>query len=96
MFGVGMILSTQNLSDFKADENYSTFIKSWIVHNVNNPTRAELAAIFGNTDPNLDNYLNYINKAVVFDSICKIGNFVVQMQDTPYFRLVKEDPRFDE
>lgn len=96
MFGVGMILSTQNLSDFKADENYSTFIKSWIVHNVNNPTRSELAAIFGNTDPNLDNYLNYINKAVVFDSICKIGNFVVQMQDTPYFRLVKEDPRFDE
>lgn len=44
----------------------------------------------------VDNYLNYINKAVVFDSICKIGNFVVQMQDTPYFRLVKEDPRFDE
>jgi DNA phosphorothioation-dependent restriction protein DptH len=94
MFGVGMILSTQNLSDFKSDEDYSAFIKSWVVHNVNNPTRSEMAAIFGNSDPNLEQHIKFINKAKVFESICKIGNFVTQMKDLPYFELIKVDNRF--
>ena len=89
-----MILSTQNLSDFRTDEDYSSFIKSWIVHNVNNPTKSDLAAIFGNTESNLDNYASFLNKAKVFESICKLGNFVTTIRDLPFFQLMQEDPRF--
>lgn len=95
MFGVGMILSTQNLSDFKADEDYSSFIKSWIVHNVGSVTKSDMYSIFGSTDPNIDSYMTFISKAKIFNSICKIGTFApTQMIDLPYFKLVEEDERF--
>ena len=42
MFGVGMILSTQNVSDFKTSkEDYSQFILSWVIHHVNSISKAE-------------------------------------------------------
>lgn len=95
MFGVGMILSTQNLSDFKADEDYSSFIKSWIVHNVGSVTKSDMYSIFGATDPNIETYMTFISKAQIFNSICKIGTFApTQMIDLPYFRLIDEDERF--
>ncbi len=95
MFGVGMILSTQNLSDFKADEDYSSFIKSWIVHNVGSVTKNDMYSIFGATDPNIDSYMTFISKAQIFNSICKIGTFPpTQMIDLPYFKLIEEDERF--
>lgn len=95
MFGVGMILSTQNLSDFKADEDYSSFIKSWIVHNVGSVTKSDMYSIFGATDPNIDTYMTFISKAQIFNSICKIGTYApTQMIDLPYFRLIEEDERF--
>ena len=76
MFGVGMILSTQNLSDFKADEDYSSFIKSWSVHNVGIITKSDMYSIFGATDPNIDAYMTFISKAQIFNSICKIGTLL--------------------
>ncbi len=94
MFGVGMILSTQNLSDFKSDEDYSQFIMSWVIHHVNNVTKNELANIFGASNPNIENYIKYISNAQIFESLCKIGHDVYQMKDLPFFQLVKEDPRF--
>ena len=94
MFGVGMILSTQGMSDFKTDEDYSTFIKSWVVHNVTNPTKSDLASIFGASDPNLERYMSYITNAVTFQSICKLGNQVNYIEDVPYFKLVESDERF--
>ena len=94
MFGVGMILSTQGMSDFKTDEDYSTFIKSWVVHNVTNPTKSDLASIFGASDPNLERYMSYITNAVTFQSICKLGNQVNYIEDVPYFKLIESDERF--
>lgn len=94
MFGVGMILSTQGMSDFKTDEDYSTFIKSWVVHNVTNPTKSDLASIFGASDPNLERYMSYITNAVTFQSICKLGNQVNYIEDVPYFKLIENDERF--
>ena len=42
MFGVGMVLSTQNLSDFKsAKQEYSQFILSWVILHMNNITKAD-------------------------------------------------------
>lgn len=94
MFGVGMILSTQNLSDFKSDEDYSQFIMSWVIHHVNNVTKNELANIFGASNTNIENYIKYISNAQIFESLCKIGHDVYQMKDLPFFQLVEEDPRF--
>ncbi len=95
MFGVGMILSTQNLSDFKSDEDYSQFIMSWVIHHVNNVTKNEIASIFGATNPYNESYIKYIADAQIFESLCKIGHEVIQMVDLPYFRLVEEDSRFN-
>lgn len=94
MFGVGMILSTQGISDFRTDEDYSSFIKSWVVHNVTNPTKSDLSAIFGASDPNIERYMSFLTTAVTFQSICKLGNQINYIEDTPYFRLIDVDKRF--
>ena len=39
--------------------------------------------------------MEYINKAKIFESICKIGQRVCGIRDLPYFELIKEDKRFD-
>ncbi|MCQ2365542.1 MAG: DUF87 domain-containing protein [Akkermansia sp.] len=95
MFGVGMILSTQNIGDFKTSkEDYSQFILSWVIHHVNSISRSELASIFSANDPNTELYMRAINKAKIFESICKIGDSVNSIRDVPFFELVKQDPRF--
>lgn len=95
MFGVGMILSTQNISDFKtAKEDYSQFILSWVIHHVNSISRSELTTIFGATDTHLNQYMDYISNAQKFESVCKIGHQVYGVKDFPYFQLIEEDTRF--
>lgn len=95
MFGVGMILSTQNLSDFKSSKmDYSSFIGSWIIHHVNNISRSEIANIFGASDTNYQGYMDFITNAKKFESICKLGNTIVGIRDIPYFELIERDDRF--
>lgn len=95
MFGVGMILSTQNISDFKTSkEDYSQFILSWVIHHVNSISKAEIAGIFGASDQNGERYMDFINKAKLFESICKIGSKVDGIRDLPFFELVNTDIRF--
>ncbi|MDO4801374.1 MAG: DUF87 domain-containing protein, partial [Prevotellaceae bacterium] len=95
MFGVGMILSTQNVSDFKTSkEDYSQFVLSWVIHHVNSISKAEIANIFGASDPNGDRYMDFINKAKLFESVCKIGSRVDGIRDLPFFELVQTDYRF--
>lgn len=96
MFGVGMILSTQNVSDFKTSkEDYSQFILSWVIHHVNSISKSELANIFGASNPNSDRYMDFINKAKLFESVCKIGSRVDGIRDLPFFELIKVDERFN-
>jgi hypothetical protein len=95
MFGVGMILSTQNVSDFKSQkEDYSQFILSWMIHHVNSISRSEIASIFGASDSNAERYMDFINNAKLFESVCKIGSRVEGIRDLPFFELVKQDERF--
>lgn len=96
MFGVGMILSTQNVSDFKTSkEDYSQFILSWVIHHVNSISKSEIANIFGASDPNANRYMDFINKAKLFESVCKIGSKVDGIRDLPFFELIKKDNRFN-
>ena len=95
MFGVGMILSTQNISDFKTSkEDYSQFVLSWIIHHVNSISKSEIASIFGASDSNSDKYMDFINKAKLFESVCKIGSRVEGIRDEPFFELIQNDERF--
>lgn len=95
MFGVGMILSTQNIGDFKtAKEDYSQFILSWVIHHVNSISKPELATIFGATDTHLNQYMDFISSAQKFESVCKIGHQVNGVRDLPYFQLIQNDDRF--
>ena len=95
MFGVGMILSTQNISDFKTSkEDYSQFVLSWIIHHVNSISKSEIASIFGASDSNGDKYMDFINKAKLFESVCKIGSRVEGIRDEPFFELIQNDERF--
>lgn len=97
MFGVGMILSTQNVSDFKTSkEDYSQFILSWVIHHVNSISKAEIANIFGASDPNGERYMDFINKAKLFESVCKVGARVEGIRDLPFFELIQMDKRFIE
>lgn len=96
MFGVGMILSTQNISDFHSSkEDYSLFILSWVIHHVNSISKSEITSIFGASAPYLDRYMDFINRAGLFESICKIGNRVDGVRDLPFFELIKNDDRFE-
>jgi DNA phosphorothioation-dependent restriction protein DptH len=50
-FGVGTILSTQELTHFKAgDEDYSSYILSWVIHRVSKIKNQEIKAIFNSKD----------------------------------------------
>ena len=95
MFGVGMILATQYVSDFRTQkEDYSQSILSWMIHHVNSISKSEIASIFGASDPNGDRYMDFINKAKLFESVCKIGSKVEGVRDLPFFELVDKDERF--
>ena len=95
MFGVGMILSTQNISDFKSNqEDYSSFILSWVIHHVNTLSKGELASIFGPNDPHSNDYMTFINNAKIFESICKLGSRIEGIRDLPFFELIQQDERF--
>ena len=96
MFGVGMILSTQNVSDFKtSQEDYSQFVLSWVIHHVNSISKSEINSIFGASDPNGERYMDYINRAKLFESVCKIGSRVEGIRDLPFFELMEQDSRFN-
>ncbi len=63
-FGVGTILSTQELTHFKTGDNdYSSLILSWIIHQVANIRSQEVKAIF-NTQSKQDEeaYSNHIRR----------------------------------
>ncbi|WP_279624359.1 hypothetical protein [Aeromonas veronii] len=50
-YGVGVILSTQDLSHFKTGENnYGAYILTWVVHRVADIKNADIKAIFNKDD----------------------------------------------
>lgn len=50
-YGVGTILSTQDISHFKTgDNNYASYVLTWIVHRVSEIKNADIKAIFNKDD----------------------------------------------
>lgn len=90
MFGVGMILSSQRLSDFKsASIDYAEFILSWIIHNVNKITASDICNTLNVDKQEADTYLRYIRNAKKHESLCKLGNSIVGVRDLPFYELLQ-------
>lgn len=57
-YGVGVVLSTQELTHFKTSDNdYSSYILTWVVHRVSQMKNADIKAIFNKDDKNDQNKL---------------------------------------
>lgn len=91
-FGVGTILSTQELTHFKTSENdYSTMILSWVIHQVANIKSQEIKAIF-NTQSRQDEeyFMGQIRKLEKHYSLYVDGKMkVVKMKDLAFWELIK-------
>lgn len=94
-FGVGVILSTQFLNHFAADdEDYSKYILTWVVHNVSDLKKSALEFLFRSAreDGDVSDLLPVIKSLECFHSVVKIGNQDVRfIKDKPFFEWVKEN-----
>lgn len=92
MFGVGIILSTQTLSDFKSASNdYSEYILSWLIHNVNKIGTPDVCNTLNVEKQEADKCLRYIRAAKKHESICKLGNTIVGLRDLPFYQLLERE-----
>lgn len=89
-FGVGTILSTQELTHFKTGDNdYSTLILSWVIHQVANIKSQEIKAIF-NTQTKQDeqHFMGQIRKLEKHYSLCVDGKKkVTKVKDLAFWEL---------
>jgi DNA phosphorothioation-dependent restriction protein DptH len=89
-FGVGTILSTQELTHFKTGDNdYSTLILSWVIHQVANIKSQEIKAIF-NTQTKQDEeyFMSQIRKLEKHHSLCVDGKKkVAKIKDLAFWEL---------
>lgn len=89
-FGVGTILSTQELTHFKTGDNdYSTLILSWVIHQVANIKSQEIKAIFNTqTKQDEDYFMVQIRKLEKHHSLYIDGKKKVsKIKDLAFWEL---------
>lgn len=92
-YGVGVILSTQELTHFKTGENdYSSYVMTWVVHRVSQIKNADIKAIFNKDDKNDQSRLmEEIRSLEKHQSLFIDGaKRVVKMRDKPFWSLEAE------
>ena len=94
-FGVGTILSTQFLRHFgSGDDDYSSYILTWIVHNVSDLKRSDIDFVFkSSADPEVSEQLYQDIKAIgKHQSIVKAGNAAATaVQDMPFWQIAGDE-----
>lgn len=91
-FGVGTILSTQQLTHFKTSEdNYADYIQSWIVHQVATIKLQDITSIFNISNKSeAENLMNQIRKLEKHYSIYVDGKKkMMKMRDFAFWELIK-------
>jgi len=91
-FGVGTILSTQQLTHFKTSEdNYANYIQSWIVHQVSNIKIQDITSIFNiSNKAEAEGLMEQIRKLEKHYSIYVDGNKnMTKMRDLAFWELMK-------
>lgn len=90
-YGVGVILSTQDITHFKTAENdYSSYILSWIVHRVSQIKNADVKAIFNKDDKaDQEQVMETIRRLDKHFSLYIDGEKHVQkMRDTTFWEML--------
>lgn len=89
-YGVGVILSTQDLSHFKTGENnYGSYILTWIVHRVAEIKNSDIKAIFNKDDKGeQDQLMETIRKLDKHFSLYIDGDkHIAKMRDKAFWEL---------
>lgn len=93
-FGVGMILSTQSLSHFMGgDDNYSRYVLTWVVHNVNDLKQKDVEHIFRlqPKSPEIARYYTMIRGLHKHESVVKLNDALpARIHDKAFWQLYRE------
>lgn len=92
-FGVGTILSTQELTHFKTSEdNYANYIFTWIVHKVANIKTQDIQSIFNiNSKVEAENLMSQVRELQKHYSFYVNGNKEIKkMRDLAFWELTKK------
>ncbi|MDN5124752.1 DNA phosphorothioation-dependent restriction protein DptH [Aliarcobacter butzleri] len=92
-FGVGTILSTQELTHFRTSEDdYASYIFTWIVHKVANLRIQDIQSIFNiNNKSEAENLMSQIRELQKHYSFYVDGNKnIKKMRDLAFWELVKK------
>ncbi|EPH5490716.1 DNA phosphorothioation-dependent restriction protein DptH [Vibrio vulnificus] len=90
-YGVGVILSTQDITHFQTGENdYSSYVLTWVIHRVAKIRPQELKAMFGVNDRNeQERLMETINKLDKHYSLYIDGaKKIVKMRDRAFWELM--------
>ena len=90
-YGVGVILSTQDITHFKTGENdYSTYVLSWVVHRVSQIKNQDIKSIFNVDDKaDQDNLMNAIRGLDKHYSLYVDGDKKVQkIKDKAFWEIL--------
>ena len=93
-YGVGIILSTQEITHFKTSDNdYSSSIRSWVVHEVPNISNKDIKALFNKDDKaEQDQLMKVIRELKKHHSLFVIGGTsITKIKDKAFWELLKDD-----
>lgn len=91
-YGVGIILSTQDITHFQTGENdYSSYVLTWVIHRVAKIRPQDLKAMFGVNDKNeQERLMETINKLDKHYSLYIDGaKKIVKMRDRAFWEILK-------
>ncbi|MDT8868515.1 DNA phosphorothioation-dependent restriction protein DptH [Vibrio fluvialis] len=91
-YGVGVILSTQDITHFQTGENdYSSYVLTWVIHRVAKIRPQELKAMLGVNDRNeQERLMETINKLEKHYSLYIDGaKKIVKMRDRAFWELIQ-------
>ncbi len=91
-FGVGTILSTQQLTHFKTSEdNYANYLQTWVIHQVSNIKSQDITSIFNISNKHeAEGLMEQIRRLEKHFSIYVDGNKnMVKMRDLAFWELKK-------
>jgi DNA phosphorothioation-dependent restriction protein DptH len=92
-YGVGMVLSTQDITHFKTGENnYSAYILTWVIHRVAQISNGDIKAIFNVDDKSeQENLMETIRKLDKHYSLYIDGQKkLVKMKDKAFWELCQQ------
>jgi len=95
-FGVGTILSTQQLTHFKTSENnYANYLQTWVIHQVSNIKTQDITSIFNISNKHeAEGLMEQIRRLEKHFSIYVDGKKnMVKMRDLAFWELIKENKR---